>query len=389
MLRKSRLYFYVICAALVLVSLLMTSGARACEEPPQTLLALYMNSDLVVLAKYENDGESKKSYEDEYGYTLDIERNLSLTKIYKGQKDLKTISFVFSEYHPNPNNTSSEGESEEEIAHEGENFFDVSKIRIGGEYLFFLSKDKETGKYSVTDYYSGARDITGKSAVYEKNLSQLKEIAAAKENQYSLLTEWIVRNIEDPEMREDGIRDLSESFYGLSYQDEDPNFKGKGPFVINEGYGIYTVGVAKRLTQAQKARVSAVLYPMLQESWFAEKPEYANFGISAILGGINKSRLAVYTYNSLQSVAKTDVERKRIITEFLIDAVSDETLSKIYYDYTELEAKIDEMKKADTPEAKRQLKTMTASKEVLLKDFDKRFKFLHGTHFAPVVAKKS
>src|SRR5215210_2566041 len=112
MLRKSRLYFYVICAALVLISLLMTSGARACEDPPQTLLALYMNSDLIVLAKYESDGEAKKSHEDEYGYTLDTERNLSLTKIYKGQNDLKTLSFIFSEYYPNPNDAASEGESE-------------------------------------------------------------------------------------------------------------------------------------------------------------------------------------------------------------------------------------------------------------------------------------
>src|SRR5687767_5438231 len=109
MLRKSRLYFYAICAALVLISLLVTSGARACEEPPQTLLALYMNSDLIILAKYESNGESKKSHEDEYGYSLDTERNLSVTKIYKGQKDLKTISFTFSDYFPNPNNTSSEG----------------------------------------------------------------------------------------------------------------------------------------------------------------------------------------------------------------------------------------------------------------------------------------
>ena len=39
MLRKSRLYFSAICAALLLISLLISSGARACEEPPQTLLA--------------------------------------------------------------------------------------------------------------------------------------------------------------------------------------------------------------------------------------------------------------------------------------------------------------------------------------------------------------
>lgn len=389
MLRKSRLYFSVMCAALVLVSLLLTSSARACEEEPQTLLSLYMNSDLVVLAKYESNGEAKKSFEDEYGYTLETGRNLSLTKIFKGQKDLKTVSFMFSEYHSNPNQTIQETDYEEEYNHESEDYFDVSKIKIGGEYLFFLSQNKETGEYNITDYVSGVKDLTGKSELYEKNLNELGEIAAAKENQSALLTEWIVKSIENPETRNDSISDLAESFYGLTYQDEDPIYKDKGPFVVNDGYGIYTVGVAKNMTQAQKARVSAVLYPMLQEAWFAEKPQYANYGISAILGGINKSRLAVHAYNSLQSVSKDDVERKEMIMSFLTETVGDETLSKLYYDYSELEIKIGEAKKETTPEAKKRLKIMTASRDVLLKDFDKRFKFMFGRNFVPVEEKKA
>ncbi len=386
MLKKSRLYFSAMCAALVLISLLMTSGARACEEEPKTLLSLYMNSDLVVLAKYESNGESKKSFEDEYGYTLDIERKLSLTKIYKGQKDLKTVTFLFSEYHSNQTTTEADPE---EYVHQYEEYFDVSKIKIGGEYLFFLSQNKETGEYNVTDYMSGVRETAGKSDFYEETFAELEQIVAAKEKQYALLTEWIVKSIENPDTREDGIRDLSESFYGLEYQEEDPNFKDKGPFVINEGYGIYTVGVAKHLTQSQKARVSAVLYPMLQTAWFAETPEYANYGISAILGGISKPRLAVHAYNSLQMVGKEDVERKRVIMEFLTGVVADETLSKIYYDYSELEMKIEELKKETTPEAKKQLKAMNVSKETLLKDFDKRFKFLFGRNFAPVETAKA
>jgi hypothetical protein len=70
--------------------------------------------------------------------------------------------------------------------------------------------------------------------------------------------------------------------------------------------------------------------------------------------------------------------------EFLIGVVGDETLSKLYYDYSELEYKIEELKKETAPEAKQQLKTMNVSKETLLKDFDKRFKFMFGRNFAPV-----
>ncbi|MEO6589072.1 MAG: hypothetical protein ABIP06_07070 [Pyrinomonadaceae bacterium] len=75
--------------------------------------------------------------------------------------------------------------------------------------------------------------------------------------------------------------------------------------------------------------------------------------------------------------------------QFLTDAVADETLSKIYYDYLELEGKIEETKKENTPEAKKQLKIMTASKAAMLKDFDKRFTFLHGRNFAAVEENKS
>jgi len=394
MFRKSRLYFSVMCAALVLMSLLITSNARACEEPPQTLLSLYMSSDLVVLAKYESDGESKKSYEDEYGYTLETDRNLSLSKIFKGQNDLKSVSFVYSQYEAKPqpnveNPEPVEGE-EEEYNHEGENYFDLSKVKIGGEYLFFLKKDAETGKYNVTDYMSGVRDVSKNLAFYEKNFYELETIITAKkENQHALLTEWIVKNVENAETRSDAIRDLSESFYGLNVDSEDPIYSQAGPFVVNEGYGVYTVGVAKHLTQAQKTRISAALYPMLQQAWFAETPEYADYGISAILGGINKSQLVVYAYNSLQSVGKDDNERKNIIMGFLVDTVNDETFSKIYYDYSDLESKIGEAKNSDTPEAKKQLKTLTLQKDALIKDFDKRFKLLHSRNFAPVEVAKA
>lgn len=394
MVRKSRLYLSVMCAALVLMSLLITSNARACEEPPQTLLSLYMNSDLIVLAKYENDGESKKSYEDEYGYTLETNRNLSLSKIFKGQTDLKSVSFIYSQYEskaqPNAETNSEVAPVEQEYDnHESENYFDLSKIKIGGEYLFFLKKDAETGNYNVTDYVSGVRDAGKNMAFYEKNFGELEKIAAAKENQHAILTEWIVKNVENSETRNDAIRDLSESFYGLNADSEDPIYKQAGPFVVNDGYGVYTVGVAKHLTQAQKARISAALYPVLQQAWFAETPQYADYGISAILGGINKSQLAIYAYNAMQSVGKDDIERRNMIMGFLIDTINDETLSKIYYDYSEVNYKIDEAKKLETPEAKLQVKTLTATKENLLKDFDKRFKFLNGRNFAPVEIAKA
>jgi hypothetical protein len=383
MLRKSRLYFSAILSAFLLASLLLTANIKACEEEPQTFLSLYMNSDLIVIARYDSESEPKKTDESEYGYSLETQRKLMFTKVFKGQQGLKSISFAYSQYVPNPNQNTSE--AEEEIP-EYEHPFDLSKIKIGGEYLFFLTKDKETGAYSVTDYVSGVKETDKNLSLYEKNLSALEQIAAAKENQYELLTEWIVKSIENKESREDGIGDLAESFNGLAYQEEDEKFKGKGPFVVvpEDGYGVYTVGVARHLTESQKERVSAVLYPMLQEAWFAEKPEYANYGIAAILGGIDKPRLALYTYSAMQSVGKNDVERRRIIGDFLTSAVGDEGFSNLYYEISELETKIDEAKGVNTPQGRKQLKDLTLLKTAKLKELDKQFKVLFGSNTVAV-----
>jgi len=382
MLRKSRLYFSAVLAAFLLASLLMTANVKACDEAPLTLLSLYMNSDLIVIARYDSESEPKKSNEDEYGYGLESQRKLVFTKVLKGQKDLKSVSFAYSQYVVNPGQNTSEAE---EAVEEYEHYFDISKIKIGGEYLFFLTRNKETGEYSVTDHVSGVKETGKNLASYEKNLSELEQIASAKENQYELLTEWIVKSIEDTDSREDGIGDLAESFYGLNYQEEDPNYKGKGPFVVNEeGYGTYTVGVAKQLTPAQRERVSAVLYPMLQAAWFAEKPQYVNYGVSAILGGINKSRLAIYAYNSFQSVGKDDFERRRIIAEFLSDTIGDEGFSNLLYETGQFEDKINEAKGVSTPQGRKQLKDLTVLRDAKLKEVDKRFKFLLGRNFVPV-----
>lgn len=388
MLKKSRLYFPVMLAALVLASLLITSNVKACEDPPQTFLTLYMNSDLIVIAKYESNGEAKKTNEDEYGYSIETPRNLTISKVYKGQEDLQNVSLIYTDWVSKPTNGEASNEAPtEEDYHGGENYFDVSKLKVGGEYLFFLTKDKESGQYSVTDYVSGVKQTTENLSIYEKNLSELGEIVAAKKNQSAKLAEWLVKNIEEPVMRDDAISDLSESFSRMRYPKEGVTEK-EGPFVVNEGYGVYTVGVAAKLSPTQLNRVSSVLYPMLQESWFAPEARYADYGISMILGSINKSRLAVHTYNLLQSVDKNDMERRFIIMEFLTSVVEDEAFSQIYYDYQELEYKIKEAP-ADTPEAKKQLKAMQDSKVLMLKNFDKQFKLLYSRNFAKIEEKKA
>ena len=381
MLKKSGLYIYAAAAAILLVSVLASTNVKACEDIPQSLLALYMNSDVVVLANYDSDVSMIKTNEDEYGYSLEIERNLSVVRVFKGNEDLKTLNLANFEYRSNPNQPQFD---EGEYYHFDENYFDISKIRIGSQYLFFLKKNQETGKYGITDYGSAVKETAANFGVYEKFLVELKSIAETKENRLARLTEWIVKTIEEPVTRQDGINDLAESFYSMDYQDESIVKTGTEPFLTYEDYNVYTAGIAKNLTESQKARVSAALYPTLQDSWFAAEPVYVDYQISTVLGRINKSRLAVYTFNMLQSVDKRDSQRKQIIMEFLTSTISDSNLSEIYYEYVELDGKITDASKATTPESKVVVKTLTEKRNNLLKDFEKRFRFMFQRNFAPV-----
>lgn len=381
MFRKSKLYFSLMLTALFSVSLLFSTAVKACEEEPQTLLSLYMNSDLIVLAKYDSNGKSVKSHEDEYGYSMDTPRNLLIKQVYKGLPNIGKVSFSFTDYV-----SKEKSDVPTEDNHGGEHYFDLSKIKVGDEYLFFMTKDKETSNYYVTDYVSGVKE-TKNLAFYEQNFTELKQIVAAKTNKYELLTEWIVKSVENEISREDGITDLSESFYGLTYQAEDPKFKGKGPFVTVEGYGIYTVGVAKHLTQSQKDRVSKVLYEKVQNAWTAKTPEYVYSGVSVILSGIDKSRAIGFASEFLQKVEKNDVERRRAVMGFLNDSLGDETYSNIYYDIMDIEYRIEEAQKENTPQNEKTIKELNAAKEVKTVELEKRFKLLQGRKFATVAVK--
>ena len=126
MLRKSRLYFSAVFSALVLASLLLTANVKACEEAPLSFLSLYMSSDLIVVAKFESESKPQKTNEDEYGYSLESQRKLAFTKIFKGSEDLKSVSITYSDYVANPNKDTSEMEEDE---HEMEHDFDISKIK--------------------------------------------------------------------------------------------------------------------------------------------------------------------------------------------------------------------------------------------------------------------
>jgi hypothetical protein len=86
----------------------------------------------------------------------------------------------------------------------------------------------------------------------------------------------------------------------------------------------------------------------------------------------------------MQSVDKKDVERRRVIGEFLTSAVGDEAFSNLYYEISELETKIEQPKGDKTPQGRKQLKDLTLQKEAKAKELDRQFRALFGNNVVAV-----
>ena len=383
--QKNRIFSTLFTAFLLFSILIIPTNTKACEDEPQSFLSLYTYSDLIILADFDDERTIKKEEADEYGYWSDVERDLTIVQVLKGQNDLQKISFTNSEYRANSNTPVEEYEEyESKVDYGYGNYFDISQIKTGGRYLFFLTKDKETGTYSISDYRSGVKDVAGKFDIYEKNINELNAISKTKENQLAKLTEWLIKSIEEPELRDDGISDLSANFYMLEYEQEYPEENTEETPVENETFPLYTAAIAKNLTDSQKQRIYTTLEPLMQEYWFAQKPKYVSYETGKILGSINKTQTAVTAYNLLQAVDRKDSVRKQLIMEFIVNVIGDSNLSDVYYKITNADYEIEELGKNPTAETKKKLKEMKKTRTEKLKEFDTRFKFMFARNFEPV-----
>jgi hypothetical protein len=70
--------------------------------------------------------------------------------------------------------------------------------------------------------------------------------------------------------------------------------------------------------------------------------------------------------------------------DFLVQTIGDETFSNLHYSIVELEAEIEDAKTINTPAGKKKVKDLILSREVKLKELDKRYKVLLGRNFVTV-----
>lgn len=329
MLKRVRFVFSAALIAILSVSTLILSkpaAVKACPPPPpDTLLALYLRSDLIFLADVtdEKDGEILDDQED-YLY-VEILRNLKISSVFKG-KPKKNFVFTDTEYRDkkpseNPADTI-------QITFFQAGYKGSVKVEVGERYLFFFKKDteSETEKYELTDRISGFKKLSSADLhIYKKRIGELEKIVEKKENQLEAITEWLVRCVEEPATRWDGIFDLRASFESLK-NEEEPESDEKEPFVIDEDFYSYTPEIAAALSDSQKQRISGFVYSSIQQEM---SKNIFYYSLSNLVANWDKPQLAMYAYSFLQTADPTDAERTRSIMEYISNVIDDEELSDL------------------------------------------------------------
>jgi hypothetical protein len=343
MLSYRRVFMSASLIALLLFTTLFPSKADrayACPvEAPYTLLQLYLDSDLAVVAditseeivKRDDDPGEEVSTEASW---IELRKHIRVVDIYKGLPP-KNLSFIRTEYFPRVKNENL-SLNEEETRY---------SIIPGNRYLLFFEKNEETGSFDLVSSSSAVIELdTARQALYDRRIDELSAIVKARKNQLPKLTEWLVKLAEDPITLYDGATDIARSFYRLNEPDDEPDESEESRemriFSLEEyGRAIYNPDVAKSLTESQKRRLSNVLEGQLQDSLSdaasADGPSI-DYELVRLVRNWDRDDLTMRANGMIQASDPNDSKRIGILMMLITFAVDDEKLGSTYYEYRNL-----------------------------------------------------
>lgn len=297
---------------------------------PDSLLTLYLKSDLVVVAAISSEEVLEMTQDYDYGSYYDVRKTLKIADTLKGQ-DAEYASFHTTEFKPKP--TENAEEESEEI---------IERSSVGDRALFFLVKDDETNKYELADGISGLKELeNGDLDIYKKRIEELKEILAGEKHQLENLTEWLVTLVENPVTRYEGMIDLEGSFSRLNYEAEDAE-ESEEPVVADKNFRAgNTSAIAKLLTGAQKERLTGVLLfsmneqlAQLDNSTGREDEEISpDYALINLVGNWDKIYPAMVAFAHLQNAGGSNPRKVSYLFDVINFHLDDEQLYSIVSDY--------------------------------------------------------
>lgn len=328
MIKRSRSFVSAVLLTVFIVLLLAPARARACDDaPPATLLALYLRSDLILVAEVRSEKDGSITDEGEDYYFVDVERRLSVSSVLKGKLPPNFV-FVQNEYRNKTGSAAEESAPDEEIVYHPYGYRGGTEIEPGERYLFFFEKNAETRRFDLTDYVSGVKKLDDyELSVHVKRLRELRAIEKMRKDQAAALTAWLIRCAEEPSTRWDGVFELNESFRRLDYAVEN-NEKIDNRLVLDRNYEGGAPIVAVNLSDGQKQYLSSLLFGKLQAGQFERDDEFY-FGLSALARRWDKARLAMYAFDQLQTIDRAEAEKVKTGMNYLAAVIEDEELSAI------------------------------------------------------------
>jgi len=341
MLKHIRFFVSAALVTVLLISTLFLSkpiSIKACPPPPpDTLLSLYLKSDLIVVADVKSEEDGKIMIDEKDYQNIEVNRNLRVLSVLKG-KTAKNFIYTRSEYRD-------KAETAENVADETEGEYypygyrGNSKLTVGEKYLLFFVKDAETAKIELTDSVSGAKKLNDYDlGIHQKRIGELKEIIEKKENQIASLTEWLIRCLEESSTRWDGAYDLTASFEAVEDKEESEEAKEIKRFVIDEDFYSRTPEIAENLTDSQKNYISSIYFSSIQNGLYKDDADNFYYSLSNLVSHWDKSRIVMYAYNILQSVDKSDSDKIGQMMNYISTIIGDEQLNEISSGYAAIGA---------------------------------------------------
>jgi hypothetical protein len=294
--------------------------------PPLSLLDLYQYSDLIAIAKIgrstiveTEDGERLKT-------------TLHITSQLKGDIDRQVVTF----YHLIDDSGS-------------------SSLKPGDRLLVLLRHRKsEDGRrlygYVETWWGDSIKKLDdGALATYRQRIEELTAIFQRENPDSAELVEWLVRCVEEPATRWDGVRKLSDSLDALESERERENEAKSKAGEIKESADqmeadeegsneqpdddeakmrTENVKLGSALTQDHKSRLTSALFGI------AELSE-ADMGLVSLIMELGDERLAPYLLSQLQCVAGDAPRFAESLVWMIARLCNDEDLKLLAYDYAD------------------------------------------------------
>lgn len=224
-----------VCSIFVLLfpTLVLPGQAQACPvKLPETLLALYRNSDMIYVARFDKVEDHEILETTDNYISVKTKQYFDVSSTLKGEPS-KLFVLEDTDYRYKPPTSTDESaeedavddaeevsEADEEEETDEESSFGSPTLAAGDSVLLFLRKDNEKKTVRLTDYRDGIKKMTAERLdSYEARIRELNSIFSAKKVDDAAIVDWLVRCAQDPITRWEGAFELQQSFRELAWKE--------------------------------------------------------------------------------------------------------------------------------------------------------------------------